>query len=240
MDAFQAADKTLQISEAILDAPSFLRLSDSMLYQIEHSREPNLADARKLIERIRRRKLYRFVDECLLPKGSTRIFHEEEVVSHQDSGSSGVELRPEDIILFVVKLNFGRGDANPIEDILFFKDWEDVSPIQIQARQFSYVLPTVFEERIVRVYLKKHFPDKSEEQRAKAAVKYAFRRFVRAAGITGGMTSPLPGRGSHFELGNVAGAHPAVRDEMSEGSDVLAGIEGTSPADRVAKRSRPS
>lgn len=235
MDAFHAADSTLGISDAILDAPSFLRLSDSMLYQIEHSRETSLSDARNIVARLRRRKLYRFVDECLLPKGSTRRFKEEEITSYQDSGSSGIDLRPEDIVIFVVKLNFGRGDANPIDSIRFFKDWEDTCPVQIQAGQFSYVLPTVFEERIVRVYLKKNFPDRAEEQRAKDAVKYAFRRCMRAAGINGNIPSPTPqGLRTRNLLATAAGC------DLSVESDVVGRMEGSDVSGRPGKRSRPS
>lgn len=188
MDAFLEADEALGLSEAILDPTEFLRLSDSTLTMIEHSREQNLKSARDIIYRIRRRKLYRFVDEGLVPPGSTRKMTEQDVVSRQNN-NSGIILRPEDIVIFIVKLNFGCGDRNPVDDVLFFKDWEDQNPRYIGS-DFSFVVPKVFEERIVRVYLKKLFADRANELRAMETVKAAFRRCIEDFGFSG-ILSPM-------------------------------------------------
>jgi hypothetical protein len=233
MDAFLAADQTLGISEAILEATSFLRLSDSTLNQIEHSRDSRLAASRDLIARIRRRRLYRFVDETLLPKGCCRRITELDVSSYHDSGSSGVDLRPEDLVIFTVKLNFGRGDANPVESVYFFKEWEDADPVQIAPSQFSFVLPTVFEERIVRVYLTRYFADKSEELRAMNSVKQAFRRCANEMGVAGGHL-PSPRIQDSAMVRRAAGS-----GAESDASDVQLGVGDVDPNTRLAKRLRP-
>jgi deoxynucleoside triphosphate triphosphohydrolase SAMHD1 len=190
-DAFMHADQTLEISDAIFDAPSFMRLTDSLLYQIEHSKDQRLASARSIVDRIRRRKLYRFVDECLLPEGSKRRVTEQEITTSQDSGKWGINLRPEDIVISNVALNFGRKDQNPVENVLFFKDWEDTNPVHMPSSKVSYVLPTAFEERITRLYLRRRFESPADEQRAVGAARDAFRRCMHRLDLG----SPLPPAG---------------------------------------------
>jgi deoxynucleoside triphosphate triphosphohydrolase SAMHD1 len=233
MDAFQEADPVLEISDAICDAESFLRLSDSLLIRIEHSREANLGSARAIIDRIRRRRLYRFVDETLLPKGSARRVSERDVVSFQDTSSSGVSLRPEDLLIFTVKLNFGRGLTNPVESVYFFKEWEDSEPVQVTSDQFSFVLPAVFEERIVRIYLTRYFPDRDEERRAMESLKTAFRRCVKSLGLGGHLPSPRKVQTRSFDQRR----RQAADGNESDASDVVLGIDANAGSN-MAKRQR--
>jgi hypothetical protein len=46
-----------------------LKLTDDILKTIEHSECEELAGARQIMKRLRTRKLYRFVDEFLIPAG---------------------------------------------------------------------------------------------------------------------------------------------------------------------------
>lgn len=235
MDAFQEADSILQISDGIFSAEDFLRLSDSLLIRIEHSREASLASARALIGRIRRRQLYRFVDETLLPEGCARRVTEKDVVSYQETGSCNVDLRPEDVLIFTVRLNFGRGNTNPVDSVFFFKDWDDTEPINISSDKFSLVLPTVFEERIVRIYLTRHFPDREEERRAMNSVKAAFRRCVKAQGLSGHLPSPRKTR-----LDVLRQPTPATSGgfgESDDDSDVVLGASADAEH-RMSKRQR--
>lgn len=66
------ANKALKISDSRFNAKGFLRFSDSLLIQTEQSGDSNLAYVRALIDRIRQRRLYRFVDGTLLPKACVR------------------------------------------------------------------------------------------------------------------------------------------------------------------------
>jgi deoxynucleoside triphosphate triphosphohydrolase SAMHD1 len=234
-DAFLLADQTLQISDAILDAPSFMRLTDSVLYRIEHSTDSSLMSARSIVDRIRRRKLYRFVDECLLPEGSRRRVTEQDITTSQNAGRWGVDLRPEDIVISNVALNFGRKDKNPVESVLFFKDWEDTNPVHIPSSKVSYVLPTAFEERITRVYLRRQFDSSADEQQAVGAARDAFRRCMHRLNLG----SPLPPSGAMGRLPAVASSqrgakngireaqHDLVCPDSDSGSDVV-GVEDDS------------
>lgn len=66
-DAFDLADEELGISEAIHDVERYTSfLTDNLLRTIESSRSPTLKTARDIIGRIRRRDLYKMVDEVLI------------------------------------------------------------------------------------------------------------------------------------------------------------------------------
>lgn len=122
-DAFLEADPILKISDAITDPEDFLSLNDNLLNTIQFSKSPGLASAKDIVMRLRRRDLYKFVDEILLPAGTTRVVRPEEITTCQEAGSTGVNLVPNDILVVPTTLNFGKKNQNPVDKVLFFKDW---------------------------------------------------------------------------------------------------------------------
>jgi deoxynucleoside triphosphate triphosphohydrolase SAMHD1 len=66
-DALLLADPYLKISDAVDNGDTFVHLSDFTLKEIEKSTCDELAASREIIYDIRRRNLYRFVDEIILP-----------------------------------------------------------------------------------------------------------------------------------------------------------------------------
>lgn len=122
-DAFIHADSTLRISDSIASPADFLTMSDSLIQVIERSKETSLKRSREIVHRIRRRHLYRFVDEVLLPADRKMNITPEDVSTCQDAAGTGVALRPEDIHIAKVTLNFGMEQRNPVDNVLFFKNW---------------------------------------------------------------------------------------------------------------------
>lgn len=122
-DAFLEADRTLQISDSISDPEAFLTMTDCIIPIIERSKEFSLANARRIIRRLRCRRLYRFVDEFLVPAGTELRTSPEDITTCQDASGTGVNLVPGDIHVAHVKLNFGMKDRNPVDKVLFFQDW---------------------------------------------------------------------------------------------------------------------
>jgi hypothetical protein len=66
------SDPVLKISEKVDDEYEYLKLTDDILKTIQFSECEELKKARQIIKRIRTRKLYRFVDEFLIPAGMER------------------------------------------------------------------------------------------------------------------------------------------------------------------------
>lgn len=122
-DAFLEANNFLKIADSITDPEAFLTMTDCLIPIIERSREASLAGARKIIRRLRRRQLYRFVDEVLLPAGMSFKISPEQITTCQDTAGNGVNLVPDDVHVAHVTLNFGMKAKNPVDQVLFFSDW---------------------------------------------------------------------------------------------------------------------
>jgi len=60
-----------EISSAIWDPGEFIKLDDTILKRIEWSKEPQMDKARDIVSRIRRRELYRYVNEYAVPQVGT-------------------------------------------------------------------------------------------------------------------------------------------------------------------------
>ena len=72
-DALVAADPVLHLADSIDDPAQYATLTDCVLRQIEFSKDPRLAHARQIVLDIRRRKLYKCVDEVVLSEVDARI-----------------------------------------------------------------------------------------------------------------------------------------------------------------------
>lgn len=62
IDMLIKAEDVMKIAEQIYHPDQYMYLTDNLLERIEMSREPELAESRSIIKRIRRRDLYRCVD----------------------------------------------------------------------------------------------------------------------------------------------------------------------------------
>ncbi|XP_024014723.1 deoxynucleoside triphosphate triphosphohydrolase SAMHD1 homolog isoform X1 [Eutrema salsugineum] len=177
VDAMVKADDHLGFSSLINDPSQYLLLDDTILKTIELSPDKELAEAKDLLLRIRRRQLYQFCNEYAVPKDKIDHF---KAVTAQDiicsQKHTSLTLKEEDIAVTNVKIDLARGKENPLECIHFFKDYESEEKFVIPDERVSHLLPTTYQDMIVRVYAKK--PELVE------AVSEAFENFqMRTYGI---------------------------------------------------------
>ncbi|OMO52792.1 hypothetical protein COLO4_36968 [Corchorus olitorius] len=158
VDALTLANDELGISASIHEPSEFWKLDDSILKQIETSDKQELKDARDLILRIRRRDLYRYCNEYIVPKDNLENFKE---ITSQDIVCSqinygGPTLKEEDVVVNIVKIDLTRGMKNPLESIMVFQDFESEEKFTIRdPGRVSHMLPAFCQDMIVRVYSKK-------------------------------------------------------------------------------------
>ena len=55
--------KELKLSETVTDMVAYTKVNDSLFLKILHSTEPELQEARKILENVERRRLYRFIGQ---------------------------------------------------------------------------------------------------------------------------------------------------------------------------------
>lgn len=139
----------VKISDTIDNPRAYLALTDHVFTQIQFSQDPALGPAREIMERISRRDLYPFAGECML---SLDEAVDEQALKHLLS-SDGDGIGPEDVIVQVVKIDFGAGRDNPMDHVAFFsKDGLRVGPLE--NKNISVFLPSVFQERWLRVFVR--------------------------------------------------------------------------------------
>ncbi|KAE8665676.1 HD domain-containing metal-dependent phosphohydrolase family protein isoform 4 [Hibiscus syriacus] len=137
------------------DPSEYWKLDDSIIKTIETDPHEELREARDLILRIRRRNLYQFCNEYSVPKDKLEHFKN---ITAQDivcSQKNGVLLKEDDIAVSNVRIDLTRGRQNPLESINFFKDYDSEEKFPIPDDRISHLLPSSYQDMIVRVYSKK-------------------------------------------------------------------------------------
>ncbi|XP_007031445.2 PREDICTED: deoxynucleoside triphosphate triphosphohydrolase SAMHD1 homolog isoform X2 [Theobroma cacao] len=156
VDALLKANSYLEISSSIQDPSEYWKLDDTIIKTIETAPDEELRESRDLIRRIRRRNLYQFCNEFAVPKDKLEHFKNvtaQDIACSQKNG--GVLLKEEDIAVSNVRIDLTRGRQNPLESINFFKDYESEEKFPIPDGRISHLLPTSYQDMIVRVYSKK-------------------------------------------------------------------------------------
>jgi deoxynucleoside triphosphate triphosphohydrolase SAMHD1 len=167
-----------RLVKAAQDPRLYLHLTDSVLREVESSTldSPAMLQAQVLARRLRKRELYRFVDELVLdPEVLGRMrdtkISPEDITTHNKTPS--VRLAPEDVVVHNLKLNFGQ-KQNPIEATKFYSSRDATVSFHIPPNKVSHIIPREFEEKIVRVYSRSNDPVKI------AAIQRAFRSYLRS------------------------------------------------------------
>jgi hypothetical protein len=112
------------------------------LQAIEASKTDTLADARALLKRMRRRELYEFIDEYLLPPELTSripVFTSEALATQ--TSLDGVALDPEDIVVSDGRLNYNFKDRNPVDNVSFYGSGDLDAKFHIPKEQVSLLFP---------------------------------------------------------------------------------------------------
>lgn len=178
VDALVEADAAWngRISNSIWDVHDFIKMDDTILKQIEFCDDPALAQARDIIRRIRRRELYRFVNEYTVPEEQVVSFkpvEAKDITACQGSNRVPGGLKPDDMIVQNLKIDYGKGHLDPVNNVRFFHYWDDETSVKIEKEQISSLLPQYFVQRIVRVFSRRREPEYIE------AIAQAFLNFQR-------------------------------------------------------------
>ncbi|ORX51235.1 HD phosphohydrolase domain-containing protein [Hesseltinella vesiculosa] len=172
-DALLAADPYMNIASAVDSPCDYLNLTDDILREIERSQTDELAPARHIMKRLRKRQLYKFVDEILVPphlldKITTGVITAQEIVTHQNTND---KLHIDDVIVSKGKVNYAMQDRNPVDSIRFFSKHNDNESFTIPKNHVSYMIPSQFQEVVIRVFARD--PCKVD------AIQRAFRRALQ-------------------------------------------------------------
>ena len=173
-DALFEANRVFRFDEAATDPAKYMHLTDSIVRTIEMDSRPELAASQDILKRLRRRELYKFCDELVIPPEAHHNFpwkrvSEADISACQGAGS--VSLSPDDIIIHWNEMHYAMKDKDPLTAVHFFSQAEPDKKFSVAREKVSSLIPHAFNERFLRVFTRD--PDKME------AVQYAFKEWAR-------------------------------------------------------------
>ncbi|KAI7876669.1 HD phosphohydrolase domain-containing protein [Lichtheimia hyalospora FSU 10163] len=172
-DALVHADSYLNISSAVDRPEDYLYLTDDILRTIERSKAPELETSRNIMKRLRTRDLYKFVDEFLIPPEIQGHLTKDKVNVQEILGyqSTNDNIKEDEVVVAWGRINYAMKDRNPVDSIRFFSKFNDNESFTIPKQQVSYMIPSQFEEVVIRVFTRN--PQKTP------AIQKAFRKLLK-------------------------------------------------------------
>ncbi|KAF8164734.1 hypothetical protein B0H34DRAFT_686383 [Crassisporium funariophilum] len=178
IDALLAAEPHMHIAERVFDPEEFLYLTDDIMPRIQSTREPELAEARAIFDRIDTRNLYKCVDYKAIAWPMRKIFREnvtpkriveaaralsvghltptvEDSDASSVSSTSNVTLEISDVIVDFATMHYGMKEKNPLDFVRFYSKRRPNQSDKAQSGDYSGVMPQYFAEDLLRVYTKK-------------------------------------------------------------------------------------
>ncbi|KAI9298613.1 HD phosphohydrolase domain-containing protein [Neoconidiobolus thromboides FSU 785] len=187
VDIFLKAEPTLKLSDKIFNPEEYLYLNDNIIEEIEKSKEEELKESRQIIKRIRKRQLYKFVDQIMIPiqykDKITKDIITPELISNYQS-SSEVSINNEDIIVDWFKLNFGKGEKNPVDYVKFYSRHDLNTGHYIPKDNVSAMVPQQFSEISLTIY--------SKDDKKVKAIQLAFRKLLKDYNLMPNIVHTIP------------------------------------------------
>ncbi|XP_053530219.1 deoxynucleoside triphosphate triphosphohydrolase SAMHD1 isoform X1 [Ictalurus punctatus] len=163
------------ISEAVMVPKTYLKLTDDVLQEIMRSTDNSLKTARKIIRRIDKRKIYKFVGGKIFQKKDVK--HLDSAENRKAVVKDWLELiqkgstRPckckkwqewiekkkiseSKFFVKLVRLNYGKDDKDPIKSLGFYRKNKPHKSVKLSRNEISFILPKVFAEIKVMLFYK--------------------------------------------------------------------------------------
>ncbi len=128
----------MHLSAMVKDMNKYISLDDSILLFIERSESKELEKARKLIKRIRqvicflkKRDLYRFADQVIVPPEITSFVNENSITPYLIKKECKSDIKEKDIIVQWLSITYSMKDKNPVDSVSFFNKFDTSKSVNI-------------------------------------------------------------------------------------------------------------
>lgn len=159
VEALKLASKHFEIAEMIdnQDMNKFEKLNDSVYLQILYSDTDELRASRELLQRVEKRKLYKYVGSSVIPPGKTNDAKllKSKLMEFMETSSNNL-INDSNMCIEIVKFNYGSKHLNPLENVKCYDKYRPNRAFKIEKHQVSGMLLERFEDVVIRVYSKKN------------------------------------------------------------------------------------
>ncbi|KTF71748.1 hypothetical protein cypCar_00045155 [Cyprinus carpio] len=164
-----------KISDAIDNMQEYTKLTDHIFDQIlnQSDSNPDLAEARSILEDVVNRRLPKFVGEARLKEkdlkeklkaslkdqsdkaSRIKLYQEKLQKQWREIITDNKHVNAEDFDIYVLDMGFGEVGKEPIDNVHFYSKNEPNKAFKLEKYQVSSLKPKRFHEYLVRVYYKK-------------------------------------------------------------------------------------
>ncbi|KAL6762141.1 hypothetical protein V8C86DRAFT_2525688 [Haematococcus lacustris] len=246
VDALIEADEVLGLSANLYDPAEFIRFDDTLLRTIEHYHKMHrgavldgadkpLRDAQAIIQRLRRRDLYMFVNEVAVPDYVVSNGYQppsaEDLCSYFP-GDGITHLDPKLVIIQLNEINFGMKHKNPLDHVSFFETFDCQEKEPLNARDMGGMRVQVFQDCVLRVYYRRN------DERVRIALSEALSAYIKehfGDQAPKPMATPAKGRRKSNPLS--CGGAAGLSHSGNFGACMPANSAGSGPLDRSRRAS---
>ena len=169
----------LSFKDAQYDPTAFVHLSDWLVQLLLHGphvrldyEHPNVKKAQEILSDMHQRKIWKYVGS------TTAEVEDERQVAKELAAFSGNKIKAHEWEVTKVVFSWGMGTKNPIENVRFISKHSSI-PKKLKPEDASKMLPGVFKEQQLNVYVRK-FSHAERDEATKA-----FQKWCNARGIEG-------------------------------------------------------
>ncbi len=141
-DILVDANKVYKFTKNIENVETYFEFTDEILYKIKFSNNPELDDAKKLIDRISRRDLYKVI-------GKYDISERKKVEAILKE--KGID---NDVRLKEISFGFFHKNDNPINDINFYNLEDKNTKFNMSSKEVSKIFPKKYKEKYLYLFSK--------------------------------------------------------------------------------------
>ncbi|MES1910904.1 MAG: hypothetical protein MHM6MM_003425 [Cercozoa sp. M6MM] len=182
-DALVAANDNLKryvggesytLASSVDNMAAYVQFTDSVFEEIQ--RLPETHKARKIVDRILARDLYKLVGHLVVLNEAAFAMEEEAITEAiLAAAATANPIDKTDLAVERLTMHHGKKSANPVDSVLFFSkdiaDDEEKAAYHVDCSSYSAVRPNKFQECRIRVFVKQ--PQKLD------AVKFAFKSWAK-------------------------------------------------------------
>nr|XP_006817901.1 PREDICTED: deoxynucleoside triphosphate triphosphohydrolase SAMHD1-like [Saccoglossus kowalevskii] len=121
----------------------------SLKKYMEERFSSDLEWARELLIRVVKRNIYKLVKKIPFTENVVNVQELADTIVQHDT-----DLTADDIVLKIIKFNYGMKEKNPIDNLSFYTKEKPDESFQITKNEVSYLLPSVFQEQVLFVFVK--------------------------------------------------------------------------------------
>lgn len=144
LDVLNEINSILDIKGSIDNPKKFLKITDNIFNIIEFLDDKKFDKAREIMDKIKHRKMYKFVEEINVDTKNI----EETIFNLKKKYDLN------NYIIHNTTIGYTSNSYNPVDKVLFYKSDEPYTSYSLSKDKVSKLIPDIFQETILRVFKK--------------------------------------------------------------------------------------